>query len=802
MLNFKKVFNFKLISMLTVVMLLLTSAAHCAEPYQKTSLRIPLDFNNKSAADNRWQDALRSEELGQLKGILNDPFLDLDEENIDFIIQDISKRGGLFIDADGAIHGSKSTLRMLSEMRKVTMGELLQESLFHEGVHKLLQLILYSEPKKLFLQEIGDELGAGYSFRSASLKNDMINIMREAFGEFESENEYLEELIAKYYTYKFCGRDADIFNLPEMQRAGLIIESKMGGHYYDIADDSSRTKKNLDTLFSIKGEKTKKARNAKLKELSTESEKWGGKFDVTFEERDEAVARLDKALGRLFLKNYPIITVLRRMRHGGSVYDMETRVNTIQFLDLIAMDCPPAIGEKILSLHGYLKDEFAKLRQLTNEPPKNIGATALSDEILKDWEYRLVERAAAFKIAQKQFGELKKQISEKSFDKESAEHMSAMFEEGLKSGTSVLEQGVDFTKGIVSAKTTNPNESIKKAIEPYNRFAEFRETSVPDIQVDPMMLHQMIANIIVNADTLKIKAEITKVLINTKLSDDGKEVIIEIIDNGLGFNKNMLSNRQETDGSYEVVFGYGVTYRDGGSGFGLAENDLYAKLNNGSFQVFTRSSGEHRGSTFVIRLPVSRINEQPAQETESAIIERMKQSIASLMTSWRANPPTTNAMGQALSPEEATAEKILGFFFRDDKVSNKLGIVRLYLETSQRGMKPRKDSVILSALNFCSALINKFDNAQIEMLQDDAELKEYAEYLLEHPNVHYNSITKEQIKNMNVLKPEQIRAMLQRYIDELKPVIASLKENLNKLMQVSPGDTAAIEQIKELQTSL
>ncbi len=275
MLNFKKVFNLKIISILGIAMLLFNSIAYGIDLPQKSFLRKPLDFNSTSGAGNRFQDVLRIEEQEQIREMLRDPFLNLDEETIDFIIQDIAKRGGLFIDADGAVHGSKSTLRLISGMRKVSMGELLQESLFHEGVHKLLQLILYYEPKRLFLQEIGEELGAGYSFKSANLKDDVIKIMGEVFGEFESENALLEELVAKYYTYRFCGRDSDVFKLPEMQRAELIIESSMGKHYYGIADDAEKTKKSLNTLFSIKGEKTKKARIAKLKELSKESEEWG-----------------------------------------------------------------------------------------------------------------------------------------------------------------------------------------------------------------------------------------------------------------------------------------------------------------------------------------------------------------------------------------------------------------------------------------------------------------------------------------------------------------------------------------------
>jgi len=335
------------------------------------------------------------------------------------------------------------------------------------------------------------------------------------------------------------------------------------------------------------------------------------------------------------IEKYPIIAVLRRMRHGGSVYDMKSCINTMQLLESIAEECPSELADRIMAFRGKLIDEFSALRVLIYEPPTSIKV--IPEQNLKDWERRLAERLDAFKKIQAELAELKEQIFNESFDKETVETMSTMFEEGVKewaSSISILEQGVNFTKGVVVKKEVNLNNIIKQAIEPkpYGKLVEFKENPVPNIYADPMMVLQIITNIIVNADKLKDKVEITKLTISARLSEDNKEVIIDITDNGLGFNKNMLSEKQERDGSYEVIFGYGITYREGGSGFGLAENDLYAKINNGSFRVFSRPSGANRGSSFIIRMPVlSGINEQPQVSSgDSTAIEQIKELQTSL----------------------------------------------------------------------------------------------------------------------------------------------------------------------------
>ncbi|MFA5389770.1 MAG: hypothetical protein WC312_08495, partial [Candidatus Omnitrophota bacterium] len=65
------------------------------------------------------------------------------------------------------------------------------------------------------------------------------------------------------------------------------------------------------------------------------------------------------------------------------------------------------------------------------------------------------------------------------------------------------------------------------------------------------------------------------------------------------------SAKQEKDGSYEVIFSLNASYRKDGTGFGLAENDYLAMINNGGFQAFSRPSGQNRGSTFIIELPLA-----------------------------------------------------------------------------------------------------------------------------------------------------------------------------------------------------
>jgi len=321
-----------------------------------------------------------------------------------------------------------------------------------------------------------------------------------------------------------------------------------------------------------------------------------------------------------FLERYPIVPVLRRMRHGGSVYDIAAHSNVIEFLDMIAEKCPAELREEIAGVYELSTSGFANLRVLVNEPSQKIETDTISDEILEDWEDRLMGNLVVFIEAQKRFAGLKERVLDESSDKTSVRLWSLMLDEELARCVAILEDGVNLTQGVVLEKETDVNETIKEVIKPYN-MVEFKKGAIPKIYADPMMIGQIVKNIVVNADNMKRKIGITKIIINTELSEDEKEIVVTITNDGAGFDNNMLSARQEPDGSYEVLFGYGTTYREGGSGFGLAENELYAKLHNGSLRIFSRPSGENMGSTFILRVPVS-----TRQATEKLLIQRQSRT--------------------------------------------------------------------------------------------------------------------------------------------------------------------------------
>jgi signal transduction histidine kinase len=312
------------------------------------------------------------------------------------------------------------------------------------------------------------------------------------------------------------------------------------------------------------------------------------------------------------------------MGHGGSAYDIPDHFDVLPLLDLIADNCSsdPGLSNKIMAIRAkWDKTLCPGLRALIGEPSKKIEAGTVSDKDIQDWESRLEEQLKAFKEIQAEFAGLKDKISSnKNFD----EGSSAMLENAVQEWRSILEQGVNFTKGIVKKEKVNLNAIINKAIESRKDFVKFKENPGDPIYIhaDPMTVLQIITNIIVNANKLKAKAELTKVIISAELSSNNKEVIIEITDDGPGFDENMLKKNSEKDGSQEVMFGYGITYNYG-SGFGLAENKIYAKLHNGSFRVFSRTSGENRGSTFIIKLSAdlsaANIVEEPIKALQTAI---------------------------------------------------------------------------------------------------------------------------------------------------------------------------------------
>jgi len=327
--------------------------------------------------------------------------------------------------------------------------------------------------------------------------------------------------------------------------------------------------------------------------------RWGRPASLIRAQKPDLDNRFDKALLKESpLGKYLILAVLRRMNHGGSVYNMLDRLGGITLLMQIAGECSRDLREKIMATYGRLKDTQKDLRQLIVEAEKEKKVEAISDEVIQDWESRLKKQFEAFQKVQEEFAGLKDEISKEELNKESLEIMSEMFEDAAKEWVSILKQGVDLINHKVVKEEINLKDIIRQAIEPYKKFVEFiDDNSIPNIYADPMMVLQIITNILVNAKKLSID----KVTIKVKPSKN--DVMMEITDNGPGFHEDMTNANPEQDGSYKVIFGYGITYIVDGTGLGLAENNLYTRLHKGSLHAFSRPSGSERGASFIIMLP-------------------------------------------------------------------------------------------------------------------------------------------------------------------------------------------------------
>jgi signal transduction histidine kinase len=124
---------------------------------------------------------------------------------------------------------------------------------------------------------------------------------------------------------------------------------------------------------------------------------------------------------------------------------------------------------------------------------------------------------------------------------------------------------------------------------------------MPTIQADPMQMHQLFQNLIGNA--LKFhRPEIPPLVkLSYECTADGKWVIVNVEDNGIGFDEQYLNRIfqpfQRLHGRTEFE----------GSGIGLAVCRKIAERHAG---VLTARSSPEQGATFIVTLPV----QQPAQK--------------------------------------------------------------------------------------------------------------------------------------------------------------------------------------------
>ncbi len=117
------------------------------------------------------------------------------------------------------------------------------------------------------------------------------------------------------------------------------------------------------------------------------------------------------------------------------------------------------------------------------------------------------------------------------------------------------------------------------------------EPDIPAVPADPDGLHQVLMNLLINSlDAVEPQKGLIRVV--SRYNGEAKQMIIEVIDNGVGIPPNLMSHMFEL---------FHSTKGNRGTGLGLAVAKKIIDEHDGSISV---KSKQGEGTTFTIRLPV------------------------------------------------------------------------------------------------------------------------------------------------------------------------------------------------------
>jgi len=134
-------------------------------------------------------------------------------------------------------------------------------------------------------------------------------------------------------------------------------------------------------------------------------------------------------------------------------------------------------------------------------------------------------------------------------------------------------------------------------------------------EADSARLQQVFWNVLKNA--VKFTPAQGRIRVETRSLTESNEMTVTVTDSGIGMTSGELERVFQAFSQGDHAGGAG-SHRFGGLGLGLAISQMLMQLHGGSVHAF--SPGQNRGSTFVIRIPLSAVPlpGQPAASTESA----------------------------------------------------------------------------------------------------------------------------------------------------------------------------------------
>ncbi|MFH1442077.1 MAG: ATP-binding protein [Candidatus Omnitrophota bacterium] len=145
---------------------------------------------------------------------------------------------------------------------------------------------------------------------------------------------------------------------------------------------------------------------------------------------------------------------------------------------------------------------------------------------------------------------------------------------------------IDLNDAIESTLSFSRQQLIDKGIKVTKKYAK----RLLKIKADKGQIQQIVLNMITNARDAMPKGG--KLIIKTSNSKDGKKVLAEFIDNGIGIKKEHLPK----------IFDPFFTTKEAGRGIGLGLSISHGIIKNHNGEITAKSTFRH-GSQFTIELP-------------------------------------------------------------------------------------------------------------------------------------------------------------------------------------------------------
>jgi len=133
---------------------------------------------------------------------------------------------------DDVIRGNLSRAKLISEALGQSVKLILRRGIFHEKVHQLLRLsdeVNLGDVLHRLRQRLGDDFGV------------MLRMFEAEFGLRYSDEQFVEELIAKYYTHRFIGSDAELFAQAQLSDIGGILAEILPDEMHQLLDSGEAT---------------------------------------------------------------------------------------------------------------------------------------------------------------------------------------------------------------------------------------------------------------------------------------------------------------------------------------------------------------------------------------------------------------------------------------------------------------------------------------------------------------------------------------------------------------------------------